>query len=233
QSPDGSNRFPSYYLKGGIIVMLLDVYIIDHTDGTYSMDDALRMMWQRYLDDPSRGMTEDECIAIIEKATRVQVRERLMSWLDGTEELPYDEIFSAVGYRVGAAPKKAAASTFGESVPAALAPEAPFIGWSLADVAGRMVVRSVDDGSPAQQAGIGIDDELVAIDGVRILTTAQADHLLGGRIGRTAQITGHCDGRIYTTSIVVQERLTPGLIEIDTLTERQRQMRKRWLQRSL
>jgi len=233
QSPDGSNRFPSYYLKGGIIVMLLDVYIIDHTDGKYSMDDALRMMWQRYLDDPSRGMTEDECIASIEKATRVQVRERLMSWLDGTEELPYDEIFSAVGYRVGAAPKKTPAPTFGESVPAAAAPEAPFIGWSLADVGGRMVVRSVDDGSPAQQVGIGIDDELLAIDGIRILTPAQADHLLGGRIGRTAEIAGHCDGRLYTTSIVVQERLTPGLIEIDALTERQRQMRKRWLQRSL
>ncbi|MBU3698742.1 MAG: M61 family metallopeptidase [Candidatus Kapabacteria bacterium] len=233
QSPDGSNRFPSYYLKGGIIIMLLDIYIIDHTDGKYSMDDALRMMWKRYQDDPSRGMTEDECIAIIEQATRVQVRERLMSWLDGKDELPYDEILKAVGYRVSAAPKKAAAGTFGEAVPSASVPEAPFIGWSLADVGGKVVVRAVDDGSPAQLAGIGIDDELVAIEGIRILNPAQADHVLGGRVGKAVQLTGHCDGRIYTTTIEARERMMPGLVEIDAPSERQRQMRSRWLQRRL
>ena len=233
QSPDGSNRFPSYYLKGGIIIMLLDIYIIDHTDGKYSMDDALRVMWKRYQDDPSRGMTEDECIAIIEQATRVQVRERLMSWLNGTDELPYDEILKAVGYRVSTTPKKTPAGTFGETIPAASVPETPFIGWTLADVGGKIVVRSVDDGSPAQQAGVGIDDELVAIDGIRILTPAQADHILGGRIGKPVQLTGHCDGRLYSTTIESRERIMPALVEIDAPTERQRQMRNRWLQRRL
>ena len=97
QSPDGVNRFPSYYLKGGVIFMLLDLYIIDHTDGKKTMDDALRAFWKRYQDDPSNGMTEEECIALIERSTGVQLRDMFMTWLDGTEELPYAEIFEKVG----------------------------------------------------------------------------------------------------------------------------------------
>ncbi len=233
QSPDGSNRFPSYYLKGGIIMMLLDVYIIDHTDGKYSLDDAMKGMWNRYLADPAKGITESECIAIIEQSTQVQVRERLMSWLSGTTELPYDEIFEAVGYSVLRTPKKVEAGTFGEKVPAAALPLTPYIGWSLADASGKIVVRSVDDGSPAQIAGVGIDDEIVAINGIRILNPAQADHVLGGRIGREATLTGHCDGRVYTTAITATERIVPSLAEIEKPSARQVEMRNRWLQRTL
>ncbi|MEN9281710.1 MAG: hypothetical protein RL594_645 [Bacteroidota bacterium] len=233
QSPDGANRFPSYYLKGGIIIMLLDVYIIDHTDGKYSMDDAMRAMWQRYLSDPSRGMTEQECIAIIEQATKVQVRERLMSWLNGTDELPYNDILPAVGYRVNVAPKRQESGTFGEKVPAASTPQAPYVGWTIADANGKIVVRGVEDGSPAQVAGVGIDDEIVAIDGIRILTPSQAEHVLGMRIGKATSVTAHCDGRMYSSTITVGPRLMPSLDEIEQPTARQLEMRKRWLQRNL
>lgn len=233
QSPDGANRFPSYYLKGGIIMMLLDVYIIDHTDGKYSLDDAMRGMWARYVDEPGRGMTESECIAIIEQTTKVQVRERLMSWLSGTDDLPYNEILEAVGYSVKSSAKRSEAGTFGEKIPAAAVPSTPYLGWTLSDAGGKILVRSVEDGSPAQQAGIGIDDEIVAIDGIRILTPAQADFILGQRIGRPAALVGHCDGRVYSTSISPVERMMPALVEIESPSERQLLMRNRWLLRTL
>jgi predicted metalloprotease with PDZ domain len=177
QSPDGNNRFPSYYLKGGVIFFLLDAYIIDHSDGKYSMDDALREMWKRYQADPSRGMTEEECFALIEQATRVQVRERLLSWLDGTTELPYDEILAGVGLAIQYDEKPTDPLTFGEKRPFASVPKAPYMGWSLQEVGGKLIVKAVDDGSPAAKAGVGIDDEIVAIDDMRVVTTAQVDHL--------------------------------------------------------
>ena len=233
QSPDGNNRFPSYYLKGGVIFLLLDAYIVDHSDGKYSMDDALREMWKRYLADPSKGMSEEECYAIIEQATSVQIRERLISWLDGVTELPYDEILSGVGLKLEYAEKPADASTFGEKRPFAKVPQAPYMGWSIADVNGKLIVRGIDDGSPAAQAGFGIDDEIVAVDDKRVVTAAQLDHYLASRREQGARITAHCDGRLYTTTVKPIVRTIPRLVEIETPSARQQQMRERWLRRSM
>jgi predicted metalloprotease with PDZ domain len=233
QSPDGNNRFPSYYLKGGVIFLLLDAYIVDHSDGKYSMDDALREMWKRYLADPSKGMSEEECYAIIEQATSVQIRERLISWLDGVTELPYDEILSGVGLKLEYAEKPADASTFGEKRPFAKVPQAPYMGWSIADANGKLIVRGIDDGSPAAQAGFGIDDEIVAVDDKRVVTAAQLDHYLASRREQGARITAHCDGRLYTTTVKPIIRTIPRLVEIETPSARQQQMRERWLRRSM
>lgn len=231
QSPDGNNRFPSYYLKGGVIFLLLDAYIIDHSDGRYSMDDALREMWKRYLADPTRGMTEEECFAIIEQATRVQIRERLKLWLDGTTELPYDEILAGVGLQLQYAEKPAEPATFGEKRPFATVPQAPYCGWSLAEANGRLVVRGIDDASPAAMAGFGIDDEIVAVDDRRVVTTAQLDHYLASRREKGIRVTAHCDGRLFTTTIKPILRVVPKLVEIESPTSRQQQMRDRWLRR--
>ncbi len=233
QSPDGNNRFPSYYLKGGVIFLLLDAYIVDHSDGKYSMDDAMREMWKRYLSDPSRGMSEEECYAIIEQATSVQIRERLISWLDGTTELPYDEILSGVGLKIEYADKPAEPATFGEKRAFASVPQAPYVGWQVADVSGKLVIKGIDDGSPAAEAGFGIDDEIVAVDDRRVASLAQLDHYLAARRQQGARITGHCDGRIFTTTVRPILRTIPKLVEIENPSARQQQMRDRWLRRNL
>jgi len=232
QSPDGNNRFPSYYLKGGVIFLLLDAYIIDHSDGRYSMDDALREMWKRYLADPTRGMSEEECYAIIEQATRVQIRERLKQWLDGAQELPYDEILAGVGLQLQYAERPADPVMFGEKRPFANVPQAPYCGWSLAEVNGKLVVRGVDDGSPAAAAGFGIDDEIVAVDDRRVVTIGQLDHYLGSRREQGVRVTAHCDGRLFSTTVKPILRVVPKLIEIENPSSRQQQMRNLWLRRN-
>ncbi|MBC8124815.1 MAG: M61 family metallopeptidase [Candidatus Kapabacteria bacterium] len=232
-SPDGLNRFPSYYLKGGVIFLLLDIYIIDHSDGKYSLDDAMRAMWKRYQQNPSVGMTEAECIAIIEQSTNIQIRDRLLDWLNGTTELPYNEIFSAVGMSVETTAKVVDPVKIGENIVFATVPKVPFIGWSLAESAGRIIVRAVEDGSPAARAGVGIDDEIVAVDGKRVSTSAQVDHYCGTMIGKGALLTAHCDGRLYTTTIFPVEQPNLRLVEIEKPSSRQKQMHDRWLHRTL
>jgi predicted metalloprotease with PDZ domain len=233
QSPDGNNRFPSYYLKGGVVMFLLDAYIIDHSDGTYSLDDALRGMWKRYQADPSRGMTEDECIAIIEESTKIQVRDRVLSWLSGTDELPYEEILTPLGLRVDTTAKKPDAATIGEKIPFAAVPAAPYCGWALAETNGKIIVRSVDDGGAAATAGIGIDDEIIAINGKRVSSTAQVDHYLGAALGTAATVDAHCDGRLYRVTLTPVAPPAIRLVEIESPSTRQKQMRDRWLRRSL
>ncbi|MCX6141084.1 MAG: PDZ domain-containing protein [Candidatus Kapabacteria bacterium] len=232
-SPDGSNRFPSYYLKGGVIILLLDVYIIDHSDGRYSLDDAMRAFWLRYQQNPAVGMTESECIALIEQSTNIQVRDRLMGWLSSTDELPYDEILGAVGLITDGTEKTKEAVKIGESLDFATVPMIPFLGWTLGENSGKIVVKAVEDGSPAAIAGIGIDDEILAIDGNRVATVGQVDHYCGASVGKGAILTAHCDGRLYSTTITPLSKPARRLVEIEKPTDRQKQMREAWLKRTL
>ncbi|MBK7034450.1 MAG: M61 family metallopeptidase [Ignavibacteria bacterium] len=232
-SPDGSNRFPSYYLKGGVIILLLDVYLIDHSDGKYSLDDAMRAFWTRYQADPSKGLTEDEVIELIEGSTKIQIKDRLMAWLNGTTELPYNEILEAVGLKVVDTPKAPEPVKIGEAVPFANVPPAPYLGMAVAEIGGKVVVRAVDDGSPAAQAGIGIDDEIVAIEGRRVASPANVDHYCGARIGMPTVLTGHCDGRLYTATITPLAQPTLRVVEIEQPTDRQKEMRNRWLRKTI
>ncbi len=231
QSPDGNNRFPSYYLKGGVITLLLDLYIIDHTDGTSSLDDGLRGLWERYLQDPSRGVTEDECIAILERSTGVQLRDRLMQWLNGTTELPYAELLEPLGLQLVVEPEAAPAITFGENRSFATVPATRFTGLNLADAGSGVVVKGVLDGSPAQRAGIGIDDELVALDGTRITSSKQFDQLLAAAGEREVLLTAQCDGVLYTTTIITAPVMKARLQKLATLSSRQQQLFDRWLRR--
>ncbi len=231
RSPDGNNRFPSYYLKGGIVFLMLDLYIIDHTDGKKSFDDALRGLWQRYQDDPSKGVSEEECIAIFERSTGVQLRERLMEWLDGTEELPYKEVFTPAGLEMKVIDDVKKAITFGEERSFVAVPDSVWCGWGLKAEDNKIFVRSIQDGSPAQEAGIGIDDEIIAVEGRRVTSTNLLNQLwaASGKVG--VNVTCECDGRLYTTNITPASKVKVELSKIDDPTERQQTIFEKWLSR--
>lgn len=231
QSPDGANRFPSYYLKGGITFLLLDLYIIDHTDGKASMDDGLRGLWRRYKEDPSKGMSEDECIAILERATGVQLRDRLLTWLNGTDELPYNEIFAPIGLEMVVESERSSPITFGEERAFASVPDPVFTGLGLKEQNETVTVQSVLDGSPAQRAGIGIGDEIVAVNGRRVTNTALLGQILDAEGQRPVKVIGHCDGRLYTTTLTPSAKMKATLKPIENPTDRQKQLLDVWLKR--
>jgi predicted metalloprotease with PDZ domain len=231
QSPDGNNRFPSYYLKGGIICLLLDLYIIDHTDGKRTLDDALRALWMRYREQPNIGMDEQECIAIMERGTGVQFRDVLMNWLNGTEELQYDSILGHVGLALQMNAKPSEAITFGEKRAFASTSPSPFTGMTVREESGKLLVKAVEDGSPAWQAGVAVDDELIAVDGRRVASTTLLDQYLTESPGKAHRLTAHCDGRIYETDITTVPVTSWKLVDVQSLSSRQKELRATWLKR--
>lgn len=231
QSADANNRFPSYYLKGGVIALLLDLYILDHTDGKRNLDHALRALWERYGSLPSQGMDEQECIAIMERGTGVQFRDLLLEWLSGTDELPYDRLLPMVGLRIDSEREPSKAITFGQDRDFARVPSAVYCGWSVREDGGRLIVRTVDDGTPADAAGIGIDDEVVAVNGRRVATTALLDQYLAQEAAQPVVLTMQCDGLLYTTAVEPIPVPEFRLVDVPSMSSRQNLLRTAWLRR--
>jgi len=230
-TPDSANRFPSYYLKGGIIFLLLDLSIIADTGGERSLDDGMRALMERYTADRSTGITEDEFIEIVSGATGVDIRERLLSWLGSTNELPVEEVAARVGL-VWRRREGTKGTTFGADLEFHPAAPERWTGLQAEEIKTGVKAARVWRDSPAAEAGIGVDDELLAIDGVRVTSTRQWDALLRGAGDReSVAITAASEGRLYETMLRLCPRENYELVEKENSTQNERKCLERWLAR--
>lgn len=158
------NSAISYYVKGEIVAALLDLEIRRATADARSLDDVMRLLWQRYGN--GEGVPEDG----VERAANEIAGTNLTSFFDrslrSTEELDYSP-FSHVGlevkFRVRESPNDK-----GGSAPRLKPGEVKPKGWLGVVLKGPSTVASVLAESPAMEAGIYADDEIVALDGYRV-----------------------------------------------------------------
>ena len=220
QSPDGNNRHPSYYLKGGVITLLLDLLIIQKTNGTKSLDDGMRELWDMYERRPDQGLTENEVFEAIERATGCSVHDQMTTWLRGTEEIDYNSIFKPFGLLWNAVPNEVgnARTTIG-------------LGASLKEEGGRLVVTTVLDGSSAQLAGFAIDDEIIAVNGIRTSTTALFHDVIGQSALDIVDVIASCDGKLYSTTINRTRKNKYTLVIDGQAAPEAQHLREIWLRR--
>jgi predicted metalloprotease with PDZ domain len=164
-----SNTSVSYYLKGSVVGFLLDLELRRRTEGERSLDDVMRSLFSKHGKAP--GLPEDG----VETAAMALGGEGLAAWFDrairSTQELQLDEALAGAGlvaslHAARSPDDKGAASGEPLEPSEAAAPRA-WLGASLRDRAGSLEIASVVEGSPAQKAGLGGGDEVIALDGIR------------------------------------------------------------------
>jgi predicted metalloprotease with PDZ domain len=167
QDENTANSAVSYYLKGEIVGMLLDLELRQATGGKKSLDDLMRLLFERYGDE--RGVDE----AGIERAAAEVAGKPLQTFFDravrSTAELDY-ALLSTVGLEVRARQRDGASDKGGTPEKARKEAEAPkgYLGAVTRTVEGRAVVTYALAGTPAMRDGLLAEDELVAMDGYRI-----------------------------------------------------------------
>jgi predicted metalloprotease with PDZ domain len=148
------NTAVSYYTKGAVIAFLLDARIRAATDGAKSLDDVLRLAYERYAGET--GFTDAEFRQTVHDVAGVDFGAWWHSVLRTTEELRYDEALDWLGLRFK--PVDKSPSTPGKA----------WLGAATKNDAGRLIVSQVRRGTPAHQAGLNVDDEILAIDDFRV-----------------------------------------------------------------
>lgn len=162
QDENSPNAIVSYYAKGALVGLALDCLIRAKTAGTRSLDDVMRLMWQRYgrqfYDDDGRisadaaGLAEDGFEPLVREATGLALGSTLRNWVEGKAELPLARLLATMGVRLLTKAQDGAAAP---------------LGLRLAERDGRVRITHVLWGSSAHQAGVAAGDELIAIDGLR------------------------------------------------------------------
>jgi len=177
QDENSPNAIVSYYTKGSLVALALDLTIRSETSGKKSLDDVMRALWQRYGRDfyspkGGRGVTEVELEALIDETSGLKLKSRLDRWVRGTVDLPLAELLAPYGVDL-ADPGKGAK---------------PGLGVRTAREGSDCKLATVYEGQAAHKAGLSGGDVLVALDGLRV-TAANLEKLLERyRVGDTVTL---------------------------------------------
>jgi predicted metalloprotease with PDZ domain len=229
---DSLNRNVSYYLHGGLVFLCVDLHIIAQSGGTKRFDDAFRALWKQYQERPQQGITEEEFMGIVENSTGVKIREKLLTWLNGKgDDLPLTEALAPFGleWKQTTPPEPV---KMGESLPTMTLATKLFTGLTLKSEAGKIVVATVEAGTPAHEAGLGADDEIIFVNGTRITSVDDVETLIAKRgVERFSEIVTASDAGMITTALKPAPFLEYSLSPIAEPNDDQKRLFHFWLER--
>jgi predicted metalloprotease with PDZ domain len=174
-----ANMSINYYPKGAVIAFLLDAKIRKATNGQRSLDTGMQWAMQRYSGD--KGYTPEQFYAVMSEAAGTDLKGWFAQTAESTDELDYTEALDYYGLRFRPVDSRNAA---------------PYIGGGTRNDAGRLVITSVRRGTPGLEAGLNVDDEIIAIDDVRV----RAD-------GLTARLAQYKPGDKVSVTVARRDRL--------------------------
>jgi predicted metalloprotease with PDZ domain len=169
------NASISYYTKGALIAFLLDGKVRKITNGSKGLDDVMRAAFEKYSGD--RGFTPDEFRAVAEQVAGVSLKSFWDAAILGTGELDYTEVLETFGLR------------FKPAEPAKVdQPAKAYLGINTRSDAGRLIVTQVRRDTPAYDAGVNVEDEIIAIDNFRVRADRLDDRLDQYKPGATVSL---------------------------------------------
>ncbi len=171
--PDANsgNSQMSYYLKGEMVSLLLDLLIRARHQNQRSLNDVMLYMWQQF-GQAEIGFTPAQLQFALSQVAEIDLSDFFRRYIDGIEELPFSEYLEPFGLQLKAEHD-----------------QEPFLGVKVNTEAGRELIKFVEFASPAQIAGIDPGDELLAIDGIRVTANGLSDRLKDHKPNDTIKIT--------------------------------------------
>lgn len=154
------NSAVSYYVKGGLAAMCLDLTL--RLKSKITLDDVLRTLWKRY-GARNVGVPESGLETVAQELSGLRLKPLFDRLLRSTAELPLKELLAEFG--VEAKQRAALSDVDGGGRTTGEAPRAA-VGLKLR--AGETRVVQVLSGSAAALADISVNDQLLALDGLRI-----------------------------------------------------------------
>ena len=160
-----SNTTISYYDKGAALGLLLDLKIRNETKNRASLDDVMRTLYQTFYKEKNRGFTDAEFRQVCEKVAGCPLPEIFDVYASTVKDIDYTKYLAFAGLDIDIQPQELPGVSFGATT---------------REQNGSLVISSIEWNSPASRAGLSVQDEIIALDGVRV-TSMTLSELLNSR----------------------------------------------------
>lgn len=149
QNENSNNSQVNYYVRGGVLALLLDIIIISNSNGENCLDDVMREAYNTFYVQQNRGFTEEELKSIIEKYAKTNLDDFYRDHVFGTTQINYQPYFEKLGLQLI---DKNAGSLDKD------------FGLTIND---KNIITAVRKGSSGELAGLNVNDEVIAINEFR------------------------------------------------------------------
>ena len=163
QGPDAVNNIVSYYTKGSLIALWLDLTIRQKSNQQYSLDTLMRELWIHF-GRPARGTCQDDFINIANILCQEDISNDFIACLEQAERLSLTELLQAFGVNFNAVKYKQLNSMETTDSQAYQA----YLGVYYQTVPAGLKVTQVLADSPAERAGIAVNDIIIALANMKV-----------------------------------------------------------------
>jgi predicted metalloprotease with PDZ domain len=218
------NTSISYYPKGELIGMVLDLIIRGKTNGRASLDDVMRRMYDEfYLKSPNatyylrgRGYTTEDFERVASEVAGFDLGEFFRRYVRGVETLPYDEAFANLGLRLI---REQARQPYNAGIS---------VDWGTKD---ELTIGAVRAGSPAEDAGLQEGDEILSIGKKKVSRENFLVSLARFKPGERVPVSVKRDRRTIQATLVLgaPDRFEYRIEELSAAMPQQQALRAAWL----
>jgi predicted metalloprotease with PDZ domain len=223
QETNFANTTISYYNKGALLGMLLDLEIRSATHGQKSLDDVMRLMYGKFYDSPApsyylrgRGYTEKDILDAVNQVSGTDFTPFFEQYVAGTVPLPYNEVLANAGLELQIATSSQAP---------------PSLGVVVEPVDTGVRIFAVQPGGAGDRAGLSRDDVLISVDDQSLATESLADRLsiypAGAKV--PIEVERHECRLIITVQLDPPQPDAYSITELPGATDEQVKIRHGWL----
>lgn len=169
QDENAPNAIVSYYTKGSLIALCLDLLIRQKTSNRRSLDHVMRALWKQY-GRTGKGVPEDGVERVAEQISGVKLERFFEDAVHGTDDLPLRRLLKHVGIDLNWRHSVSMSDRGGAPGPKQVsnASRRADLGMRTQTNTEGAKITHVLDGGSAQRAGLSSGDVIVAVNGLRV-----------------------------------------------------------------
>ena len=213
---NSNNTTVSYYSKGEIVGMLMDLEIANATKGTKSLDDVMKAMYLQ-CKATGKGYTDAEFKAMVEKISGISFTNFWAKYVNGTDPIEYSKYLGYAGINVEDL-------NAGKNI--------PYLGIATRKTEGHIMISAVSRNSGAWTDGLNVGDEVLSIDGVPAEPVVEkTSSFLDKKVGDAITVKVKRDDRDMDVRVVLKAtpnvRLSPSMAS--GVTPAQKLVLRKWM----
>jgi len=210
---NSDNSSVSYYSKGMLAALVIDLEIIKRTNGKKKLDDVLRYLYTEYYKNKKRGFTEEEFAAALEMVAGSSFNDLLNNVVYTTNPIDYAKYFNYVGIEL-------------KNTPSIKTP----LGITTKYENGKTMVKYVEINRSASKSGISVNDEILAINGYRVNGDLE-EFTSAFKVGKEVDILVSRMGKLIPLKLIPEK--DPGVnykvVKMEAPNEEQKTLSNFWL----
>ncbi len=202
QDENSPNAIVSYYQKGALAALCLDLAIRSKSSGRHTLDSVMQQHYRDWLE-TRQGIPEKQWQARCQAFTGLDLEDFFQTTLYTTSDLPLAELFATIGIGLQwqAQPRGHGGAFLLEPPAETPAPVSDF-GARFKQNSDHATLTHVFNGGSAENAALCPQDKIIAIDGYACTDLAAQWAQLP--IGATARLHYFRTGILYVADITVQ-----------------------------